>query len=317
MRRIKFIEIKSEIGARKHGACLGTGAIKTAALNACNNLFKNYPLEQVKTENSIFYVDGGEGCPHARYIDGLLPLYQRVSETVCKAVNNGYFPLILSGDHATAGATIAGLVMAKRQQRLGVVWIDAHADSHSPYTTSTGRMHGMPLNTALGDDNTPCAKNKIDEAIRQKWEAIKMIGGFSPKIQPEDVVYIGLRSYEKEEEDLIRRLNMKVITVSELRNNGATKTANLVLEYLCNCDSIYISFDVDSLDCSIAKGTGAKEPNGLWESEANELITKLAANKKTNCFEISEVNPTLDDENKTAEIAFRILNQGIKRIEEQ
>lgn len=316
MRRIKFIEVNSEIGARRYGASLGAGAIRTAAFNAYSDIFKRNSFQQVKSENHLLYSEGEEAA-HARYIHGMLPLYKRMSEAVCQAATDGYFPLVLSGDHATAGATIAGLKMANRTKRLGVVWIDAHADSHSPYTSPSGRMHGMPLCTALGEDNMACRCNEPDEATKRLWEGVKMTGGFSPKVEPQDVVYVALRSYEKEEADLINRLAMKVVEVDELRRQGAAHIAKHVLDYLGACDSIYISFDIDSLDSSIAKGTGTSEPDGLWENEASELIASLVSHGNVSCLEVSEVNPTLDDENKTAEIAFRIIDRSIKCIEDK
>jgi arginase len=110
-------------------------------------------------------------------------------------------------------------------------------------------------------------------------------------------------------------LEIKVITVEELREQGVNKTVNIVLDYLKNCDSIYVSFDIDSLDDSIVKGTGTPEPHGLSEGEAMVLITGLVSDEKVNCLELTEVNPILDEKNKTAEIAFRIVNESVKCIE--
>jgi arginase len=90
-----------------------------------------------------------------------------MADSVCRAVNEDFFPLILSGDHATAGATITGLKMANREQRLGVIWIDAHADIHSPYTSDSGNMHGMPLNIVLGEDNVECKKTMLMKSPKQ------------------------------------------------------------------------------------------------------------------------------------------------------
>ena len=128
---------------------------------------------------------------------------------------------------------------------------------------------------------------------------------------PEDVVFISLRDYEKEERYLIEKYGMKVITTKEVRSKGAENVVRAVIRYLSECTDIYISFDVDSLDSSISKGTGTPVGNGLKEREAEDLISKFMQNRKVCCFEITEVNPTLDKENLMAEIAFNILQRSV------
>lgn len=313
MQQIKFIEICSEIGAGSRGGSLGIGAVKIAALNSNSRIFNLNSSIKIESENQVLYSDNNIN-PYAHYIENIYKLYQNISLIIKDTANSNFFPIVLSGDHSTAGATISGLKMAKQKQRLGVVWVDAHADCHSPYTTPSGNMHGMPLCIALNEDNLPCKRNEIDENTIEFWNKLKNIGEFAPKILPQDIVYIALRSFESEEKDLIERLGIKVITVEDLRSKGAKTTVNIISEYLTKCDSIYISFDMDSLDESIAKGTGTKEPNGLTEKEANILVTELIKTQKVNCLEISELNPTLDENNNTAEIAFRLINDSIQLL---
>jgi arginase len=218
---------------------------------------------------------------------------------------------VLSGDHSNAGGTIAGIKMAKPKSKLGVIWIDAHADLHTPYTTPSGNMHGMPLSSAIAEDNSECKVHDLDEKTAKLWEQLKSIGKVSPKVLPEDVVFISLRDYEKEEKFLIEKYGMKVITTGDVRRNGAENVSRKVLRYLSDCTDIYVSFDVDSLDSSISKGTGTPVSNGLKEREAEDLISKFMQNRKVCCFEITEVNPTLDKENLMAEIAFNILQRSV------
>ena len=143
------------------------------------------------------------------------------------------------------------------------------------------------------------------------WNELKGIGKIMPKVLPEDIVFISLRDYEKEEKALIEKYGMKVITTGELRRIGAENVSRKVLRYLSDCTDIYVSFDVDSLDASISKGTGTPVSNGLKEREAEDLISKFMQNRKVCCFEITEVNPTLDKENLMAEIAFNILQRSV------
>jgi arginase len=219
--------------------------------------------------------------------------------------------VILSGDHSTSGGTLAGIKIAKPKSKLGVIWIDAHADLHTPFTTPTGNMHGMPLATAIAEDNEECKAHDLDEKTVRMWEQLKNIGKISPKILPEDIVFISLRDFEKEEKGLIEKYGIKVISTNEVRRNGAESVSRKVLRYLSDCTDIYVSFDVDSLDSSISKGTGTPVSNGLREREAEDLISKFMQSRKICCFEITEVNPTLDKENLMAEIAFNILQRSV------
>ena len=241
-------------------------------------------------------------------------MYERVSEAVSSTIKSGVFPIVLAGDHSTAGGTIAGLKMAKPKLELGVIWVDAHADLHTPYTTPSGNMHGMPLATALAEDNIENQMHHPDEQTIKYWDSLKNIGKIHPKIKPENIVYIALRDYEKEEEAIIKQNNIKVITVAEIRKKGVMHAVRQTLLHLSNCDQIYLSFDVDSLDSAISRGTGTPVINGLKEREAEDLVATLMQNHKICCLEITEVNPTLDKENLMAEIAFNILQRSVNQL---
>lgn len=309
MKNIKIIEVPSEIGAGTRGASLGVDAIKIAGLDFMSNFFIHFPTEKVEPENKLLFEP--IQSPFAKRIQGVINMYEKVSRSVCDSIKNNFFPVLLSGDHSNAGGTIAGLKMAKPKSKLGVIWIDAHADLHTPYTTPSGNMHGMPLAAAIGEDNLDCKVHELDEKTISSWKQLKSIGKISPKILPEDIVLISLRDFEKEEKYIIEKYGIKVITTSEIRRNGAENISRKVLRYLSDCTDIYVSFDVDSLDSSISKGTGTPVSNGLREREAEDLISKFMQNRKICCFEITEVNPTLDKENTMAEIAFNILQRSV------
>ena len=309
MKNIKLIEIPSELGAGTRGASLGVDAIKIAALDFMSNFFVHFPSEKVETENSLLFEP--IKTPYAKRIEGVLNMYGRISKAVSESIKANFVPVILSGDHSSAGGTIAGIKIAKPKSKLGVIWIDAHADLHTPYTTPSGNMHGMPLATAIAEDNKESGVHELDEKTASIWEKLKSIGNIPQKVLPEDIVFISLRDYEKEEKHLIEKHGMKVITTAEVRRNGAENVCRKVLRYLSDCTDIYVSFDVDSLDSAISKGTGTPVSNGLKEREAEDLISKFMQNRKVCCFEITEVNPTLDKENLMAEIAFNILQRSV------
>jgi arginase len=309
MKNIKLIEVPSEIGAGTRGASMGIDAVKVAALDFMSNFFVHFPSEKIEVENNLLFEP--IKSPYAKRIQGVVNLYERLSKAVCDSIKNNFFPVILSGDHSAAGGTIAGIKMAKPKSKLGVIWIDAHADLHTPYTTPSGNMHGMPLSTTIAEDNLQCKVHELDERTAKLWDQLKTIGKINQKVLPEDIVFISLRDYEKEEKFLIEKYGMKVITTSEVRRNGAENVSRKVLRYLSDCTDIYVSFDVDSLDSSISKGTGTPVSNGLKEREAEDLISKFMQSRKICCFEITEVNPTLDKENLMAEIAFNILQRSV------
>jgi len=309
MKNIKLIEVPSEIGAGTRGASMGIDAIKIAALDFMSNFFIHFPSEKIPHENKLLYEP--IESPYAKRIKGIASLYEKVSKAVCDSMKNNFFPVVLSGDHSISGATITGIRMAKPKARLGVIWIDAHADLHTPYTTPSGNVHGMPLAIAINEDNEEYAVHEPDEETRKYWNQLKTMGKITPKVLPEDIVFISLRDYEKEEKHLIEKYGMKVITTNEVRRKGAENVVRSVIRYLSDCTDIYVTFDVDSLDSSISKGTGTPVSNGLREREAEDLISKFMQNRKVCCFEIAEVNPTLDKENLMSEIAFNILQRSV------
>ncbi len=312
MRNIKIIEVRSEIGAGTRGASLGVDAIKIAALDFMSSFFVNFPTEQIENENKLLYEP--VASPYAKRIQGVYTMYDRVAKAVSDTLKSGLFPVVLAGDHSTAGGTIAGIKMAKPKNRLGVIWIDAHADMHTPFTTPSGNLHGMPLAAALAMDNIENQVHHPDAATIDTWNKLKNLGKIQPKINPEDIVFIALRDYEKEEEYLIKKHNIKVIPVQEVRRKGVENVVRQTLLHLSGCDDIYVSFDVDSLDSSISRGTGTPVSNGLKEREAEDLMASFMQNHKICCFEITEVNPTLDKENLMAEIAFNILQRSVNLL---
>ena len=309
MKNIKLIEVPSEIGAGTRGASLGIEAIKIAALDFMSSFFVHFPSEKIPHENKLLYEP--IESPYAKRIKGILTIYEKLSKAVSDTLKNNFFPVVLSGDHSAAGGTIAGIKMAKPQSKLGVIWIDAHADIHTPYTTPSGNLHGMSLAVSLNEDNLESAVHDLDEETVKYWNALKNMGKIAPKVLPEDVVIVSLRDFEKEEKHLIDKYGIKIISTKELRSKGVEQIIKQITRYLHDCTDIYVSFDVDSLDSAISKGSGTPVANGLREREAEDLVSKLMQNRKICCLEITEVNPTLDRENLMAEIAFNILQRSV------
>ncbi len=314
--QIQLVELPSELGAGTRGASLGSAAMKIAALKQHNFLFKDYPPLLVETENHRL-LSPDRVNNYAKQIEGILLTYQRQIAALGQTFDAQKFPIVLSGDHSCGGATVAAIKSAFPDKTLGVVWIDAHADLHTPYTTPSGNMHGMPLGVSLGLDNLNQQRNAISPKTAEMWTELKNLGGISPKIRPENLVFVGLRSTEMEENYLLDSLKITQHSVEKLQEFGAVKIAEEILEQLAVCDLIYVSFDVDSMDCEIvSRGTGTPVKDGLLPQEAILLINTLLKEPKTCCLEITEVNPTLDNKrNLMAETAFAILQSAIATVE--
>jgi arginase len=306
---VRLIEAASEIGAGTRGTSMGMAALRVAAWKHGSELFGHAEESILHDENDVLYED--DKSPNAHHIDGLIRFQSDLAYEVYKYLRNNVFSIVVGGDHSIAIGSVSGTKMAFPKERLGVIWIDAHADLQTPYTTPSGNIHGMPMAASIGEDNLEMKVHDLDEQTAKQWEQLKNMGKINPKVLPEDVVFISLRDFEKEEKHLIDKHGMKVITTAEVRRTGAENVCRKALRHLSDCTDIYMSFDVDSLDSSISKGTGTPVSNGLKEREVEDLISKFMQNRKICCFEITEVNPTLDKENLMAEIAFNILQRSV------
>ena len=308
-RQLQFIFNPSELGAGTRGASLGPEAIRAAARAQNSTLFSEYPVYTLPNRNDL--LDRPTNFPYAKRIDGVLQIFEGIKTQVKEAIDSGMFPLIIAGDHSSAGGTMAGLKLAYPGKRLGVLWIDAHADLHSPYTTPSGNIHGMPIATALGVDQSDLQKNNLDLTTMQYWNQLK-----SHSLKPADLIYIGVRDVEEEEIHAMKQLNLRNYTVKELRDRGLQRCIDEISEKLQACDIVYVSFDVDSMDPSeTSYGTGTPVPMGISFDEAKTILTSMSKLNNLACMEIVEVNPCLDNEkNKMAERSFELINSLVKSL---
>lgn len=315
MNKIQIIENASEIGAGTRGASLGIDALKIASINQKSNYFRKYNSIKIDDWNHLLFEENK--TPSAIRIEGIVNVFNAISTTVKSTINESNFPLVLAADHASAGGTIAGLKSQFPDKRIGVIWIDAHGDLHSPYTSPTGNVHGMPLATALNEDNLECKVKEVDADSKRYWDKLKNLNGIAPKINSEDLIFFGVRDTEYPEDKLIERYAIKNFKVEDCREKGMKESAKEALSLLNSCDIIYISFDVDSMDCDeVSLGTGTPVSNGFIPQEAEDIMLTLLESKKVVCFEMVEINPTLDNkQNLMAETAFKILENVTNHIE--
>lgn len=220
--------------------------------------------------------------------DKLIPELEKINREINKIYSTKSFPLILGGDHSLVLPSFKAFM--KNHENSGLIYIDAHADINTEKTSPTGNVHGMPIAALMG---------LCDDKLNN-------IGG-NYILNPKNLVYIAIRDIDKGEEEIIRENNIKYFPMSDIENYGIEKVVNMALDYLESTSSIYLSFDIDSMDCDIAPGTGVPVRGGLDYNQARLILSLFGKEEKIKGFELVEVSPTLDDKNKTSEIAKELI----------
>lgn len=223
----------------------------------------------------------------------LLQHQTALAETVLAQLTKQQRCLLLTADHSNGIGGVSGLCQWVDASKVGVIWIDAHYDLHSPYTTPSGNSHGMAVNALIDDNNAEHAEQSVTPEEAQLWEAIKSIKGMGNAVPPQNLVFMGVRDYEEPEEALIHKYGICSIQPQEIADNGLEACIEKALTHLSHCEHLYISFDVDSMDPSISSATGTPVAGGLSLEQAKLLIQTLLSNPKTRCLEITEFNPSL------------------------
>jgi arginase len=290
-----------DLGADRRGVDMGPSALRIAGIT-----------EQLQSLGYQIIDDGDISIqirerqriknPKLKYLDEILKTSTLLSQKVEKALIQNHFPLCIGGDHSMGIGTIAGIssYCRKNKFKLGVIWIDAHADMNTEKTTPSGNIHGMPLAANLG-----LGSKKLVNFL-----------GFSPKLKPENCVLIGVRSIDEFEKENIKELNLSVYTMSDVDKIGIHRIIARVLnQFQEKVDHIHVSFDLDSVDPAIAPGVGTPVPGGLSFRESHLLMESIAECGCMSSLEVTEVNPILDEKNKSAEFAAELIASSMgKRI---
>lgn len=311
-KRLKIIKNRSDIGAGTRGSDLGVDALEIAAINAENDFFNQFPYKDVETHNESIY--NKVNHTFAKRIHFVTEQCSRVASVTKEVIKEGFFPLVLSGDHSSALGSLAGIQEAYPDKTIGVIWIDAHADLHTPLSSPSGNVHGMPLAAALGNDNENHSVNSIKAETSASWETLKNLGLPRPIMRPEHLFYFGVRDTESAEDAVMKEHKIKNYTVHETRFRKMENCLAECEEKLKHVDIIYISFDVDSLDCDlISRGTGTPVEKGFDPNEVYQIISFFMNTGKVCGLEICEINPLLDTKgNRMAETAFSIMDRIFK-----
>jgi arginase len=291
--KISVIGFPMDLGSGRRGVDMGPSALRIAGLDdRLRNL--GYEVEDLGDVFIEIMEKQDVGDTKLRYLQEVLKTSQTLAEIVEEVLDNGKFPLCVGGDHSMALGTIAGIAAHCRKEKksFGVIWIDAHADMNTHETTPSGNIHGMPLAASMGLGHN----------------SLVNFYGFAPKLKPENCALIGIRSVDPEERINIKKLNPTVYTMSDIDKLGIHRVISKVLkQFRKQVDHIHVSFDVDSVDPSVAPGVGTPVQGGLSYREAHLLMETIAECGCMSSLEVVEVNPVLDVKNKSAEFAVELI----------
>jgi arginase len=292
-RQIRILGVPLDMGASRRGVDMGPSAMRVAGLEA-----RLETLGHQVTDGGNILVEIAEtqasGSQNARYLKQIAETCTRTADAVIKTLEDGMTPLVLGGDHSLAVGTVSGVAefYRRQNQRIGVLWIDAHSDINTPDTSPSGNVHGMPLAALLG-----LGPDKLGN-----------IFGYSPKVSPENTVIIGVRDIDAAERANIRRAGIgEVYTMRDIDERGMRTVMEEALRAAGRGTVGYhVSLDMDWIDPEDAPGVGTPVRGGATYREAHLAMEILADHGRMVSFEIVEVNPVIDEHNRTADLAVEL-----------
>ncbi len=281
-RTIQIIGVPIDLGQSQRGVDMGPAAMRYAGLAAELTALGYRIIDSGNIEVPIRETLTEEHSQ--RYLPSICRTCQTTYELVRGAVAQGHIPLLLGGDHTLAIGSIGG---STHTAPAGLIWVDAHGDFNTPHTTLTGNIHGMTLALLLGDG----------------YPGLVDVGRPGPKLQPEDVVMLGIRDLDPEERIRLRKSGITVYTMRDIDERGIGAVTREALERLEHCDRLHVSLDMDALDPLVGPGVGTTAPGGLTCREAQLLMEIVADSGRCCALDIVEINPILDRHNRTARLA--------------
>jgi len=297
MTRLRLIGVPLDLGAGRRGVDMGPSALRIAGVA---DALRGLGHEVLDAGNLVVpqREELAVGDPSLRYLEPIADVCRRLHAATVAAVADGEVPVTLGGDHSLAVGSVSGVADAARQQgkRLGVVWLDAHADMNTAGTTPSGNVHGMPLSALMGDGPAE----------------LTSVGGV---LEPNDVALVGIRAIDEGEARTIRERGVHAWTIRDIDTMGLRDAIAGAIDALAHCDWLHVSFDVDYLDPAIAPGVGTRVRGGPNYREAHLTMELLADTGRVRGIDVVELNPILDRENATAELAVELLQSLLgKRI---
>ncbi len=298
-KKVSIIGIPLDLGANIRGASMGPAAIRIADLHK-KILALNYdifdcgdiavPIRdtlKIKTQQN------------PKFKDIILPIVKEISAIVQKELAKNRTPICVGGDHSLAIGSVSGSSCFFRQQnqKMGLIWVDAHADINTPSTSPSGNLHGMPLASLLGMEQN---------------DDFASLDGYSEKISASNTVIIGIRTVDGLERDFCRRSGVKYFTMREIDERGMHSIMTESIDWASrNTSGIHVSFDLDAIDPLYAPGVSTPETGGLSYREAHLLLEMVADTKKLCTLDIVELNPFKDIDNKTSRLAVELIQSAL------
>src|SRR5258706_8293726 len=298
---IAILGAPMDLGAGRRGVDMGPSALRLADLNG-RLASLGYEVDDLGN----IAVDQPETSPmgqqSARYLSQIVHTCERLAELVEKSAARGAVPLVLGGDHSVAIGTITGMAthFRKRDQKLGILWIDAHADMNTPESSPSGNVHGMPLACSIGLGPRD----------------LTHLGGFSPKVDPANVAIVGLRSVDEIERLNVRATGVHPFTMRDIDERGLRSVIREAIEHATRGTAgFHLSFDMDAVDPREAPGVGTPVRGGFTYREAHLVMETVCDSGLMTSLEIVEVNPVLDEANRTALLGVELVMSALgKRI---
>lgn len=301
MSDLKVIEVNSDLGGSVSGSKFGPKILRESLFPSERYTSLASPLKHTV------------GNTHLKNFTSVFDLTQRLTIELQKNFKAAQLPIILSGDHSSGLAAVGAARSIYLDEKIALIWIDAHADMHSPWTSHSGNLHGMPIAASLGWDHRWQARNEVTERVQKSWNQLKNLAAPSPWIQPEDVFLIGLRDFEPEEMIAIKKFNIFTKSSESIFSFGIDTLIIELQEKLQNYDRLIVSFDLDVMDSSIMKATGLPTTGGLYWENINQLFNYILNDQRLLSFELSEFNPLLDSQTDYMSELKKVLSPLILR----
>lgn len=292
---IDVIGVPIDLGADRRGVDMGPSAIRYAHLQN-----KLEDLGYTVQDEGNVEVSIAEMCsitnPKLKYIDCIIPMSRRVAGAVATSLQAGKFPLVLGGDHSLSIGSVRG---AARNRKIGVIWLDAHADFNTAETTPSGNIHGMSLAILAGQG---------DKSLIQLWDEPV------PVIDPQNIAIVGARDLDAGEKVNLQQADIMVMSMEQIDRFGMVSVMEKAIEHVSrNVDGLWLSLDLDAVDPRHAPGVGTPVPAGLTQREAHLACEMIAETGKLIGMDLVEVNPILDIQNQTASLAVEFALSALGR----
>ena len=291
-KKIRVIGVPLDLGQSRRGVDMGPSAVRVAGLEA-----RLEALGHVVEDGGNVAVAIAEqkkvGDQHAKYLKEITATCTKSAELVLKSLDSGYVPLVLGGDHSVAAGTVAGVAEfhRRKEQKIGLIWIDAHSDINTPDSSPSGNVHGMPLAAIMG-----LGPSELGD-----------IYNFSPKVHPENCVLVGVRDIDSIEKENIRKAGIEVFTMRDIDERGMRVVIEEALRIAGRGTAGYhVSLDMDWIDPEDAPGVGTPVRGGATYREAHLAMEIISDHGRMSSFEIVEVNPVIDEHNRTAQLAVEL-----------